>query len=259
MKKELAVFLDIDGCLLSPIGDVCRQYYDANSRIAEMVRSGQIGEGPSIRLCTGREKNVAEVLANFFGIVDTWLIVEGGVALFNPTTREVLINPAITKETKELFRRLETKNIPALLGQSDCLQKYLGYMILQVLEKKSGSHADIFTIRRTVRHALRRWIGQRKLKVNRYFNRCVSITPVGVSKGSAVEFLARIDNIDLSRSIAVGDSESDIPLFRKVGRIGCPINATPACKKFVKSRRGKVSLLPYTQGVVDIIEWYSGG
>jgi hydroxymethylpyrimidine pyrophosphatase-like HAD family hydrolase len=205
-------------------------------------------------------------MANFFGMVNSWMIVEGGAALFNPTTREVKMNPAITPDMEKFFKWVANKKVPAILARHRYLQRYLGYMVCQSLEKKAGSSVELepaindIIQRQWRRHgwSLYKWIKRRRLKVERYFNRAINIIPAGVSKGTAVKFLMGIEGWDPSWCIAVGDSESDFPLFRSVGRIGCPSNATPGCIKFVREHRGKVSIHPYTRGVLDVIDWWLG-
>jgi HAD superfamily hydrolase (TIGR01484 family) len=274
MDKTFGVFLDIDGCLISRDGNVCLNYYEANSKLARLVGRGFAAMGPSIRLCSGRDKNSVELMANFFGMVNSWMIVEGGAAIFNPTTREVKMNPAITPEIQEAFRQLAEKELPVILKRYACLQRYLGYMICYSLEKKPNSDIDIQTIvdylegvktpaiqKKPARRSpglLTKLIRRKILKIETYFNRMINIIPAGVSKGTAGRFLMEIEGWNHSWCIAVGDSESDFPLFRSVGRIGCPSNATEACIRFVKEKHGKVSMYPYTRGVVDVINWYLG-
>jgi hydroxymethylpyrimidine pyrophosphatase-like HAD family hydrolase len=257
MNKKIAVFIDIDECLLSSSGNVCREYYEANAELARLVREGQLG-GASIRFCSNLGMDAVGLLSQFFGVVNSWMIVEGGVAFFNPTTRDFRINPIITEKEKKLFQWLEKKKVPSILKKNACLQRSHGYMVLQVLEKKSGSRVDIRAIQETVRHSLHRLITKKELKVILHSDRSIAIVPAGVSKGTAIKFLAETDELDLPWSIAVGASESDFSLFNRVGRIGCPNNATNACKEFVRSRRGKVSSFLYTRGVLDVINWYLG-
>jgi HAD superfamily hydrolase (TIGR01484 family) len=266
MNEKSAIFVDIDECLLSSSGNVCRDYYEANVEIAKMVMAGQVGRGPLIRLCSGRDRSSVEMVAKFFGMVNYWAIVESGAFLFNPTTHKFLPNPVITPETEKLFGRLEKGVIPAILKRHDCLQKCLGYKICQVLEKRSGSSVSIEAIYneimqgRWIKHnwSLRKLALVRKIDVKHYFDRILVVLPNGVNKGSGAKFLAEIEGLDLSSSIAIGDSELDISLFRRVKHIGCPSNATSVCKEFVKNRRGRISKFPYTQGVLDVINWYLG-
>jgi hydroxymethylpyrimidine pyrophosphatase-like HAD family hydrolase len=267
MSKKAALFLDIDGCLISSDGSVCCDYYYANAKIAELIRLGNIGQAPSVRLCSNRDINSVEMMSNFFGIVNSWQIVEGGAALYNPTTHEVKLNPAITLRAKKLFRWLKAKKLPAILKRFSCLQEYLGWMICIGMEMKPGSVVDAEAVSdflkgkkreknpQRKKGLLTNLIGKKLLRVEQYGN-FIDIIPAGVSKGSGAKFLAEIDDIDLAKSVAVGDSEIDFSLFRQVRLIGCPSNATPACIEFVKSRRGKVSMHPYSKGILDVINWY---
>lgn len=274
MDRSFGVLVDIDGCLTSDDGNVCLKYYEANAKIADLVALAHSGAGPSIRLCSSRDKNSVELMANFFGMVNLWLIVEGGVALFNPTTRETKLNPAITPEVQEIFRWLKEKELPVILKRYGCLQEYLGYMVCCSLEKKLASSIEIQTVidflegvkipatnKKPARRSpglLTKFIRRRQMKVERYFDRIINIIPAGVSKGTAAKFLMATEGWNPAWCIAIGDSKSDFSLFRSVGRIGCPSNATAGCIKFVKENHGRVSMYPHTQGVIDVINWYLG-
>ncbi len=265
MSKKSALFLDIDGCLTSSCGNVCLEYYQAYSKIAELIMASHVGQAPMVALCSGRDRNAVEVMANFLGIVNSWMIVEGGAALYNTTTHEVKLNPCITPVVQKLFRWLKFKKVRAILKRYNCLQEYLGYMICHCLEKKSASLVDTETIIEEIkqnqgrRHkwSMHKLIKKRLLKVRRLGN-FIDIIPAGVSKGSCAKFLAEIEDIDLLHSVAIGDSTADFSLFRRVGMIGCPCNATQECIEFVKRHKGKASIYPYAKGVLDVINWYLG-
>jgi hypothetical protein len=180
------------------------------------------------------------------------------------------MHPAITPKTQKLFRWIKAKKVPAILKKFACFREYLGNTICCSLEKETGCSVNVETLcaylkgvkrpgnKKRAKGLLTSLIGRKLLKIERYFDRAVDIIPAGVSKGTAARFLMKQEGWNPTWCIAVGDSEFDIPLFRNVGRIGCPSNATPGCIAFVKQNRGKVSMRPYTEGVLDVINWYLG-
>ncbi|MGD0576831.1 MAG: HAD family hydrolase [Candidatus Staskawiczbacteria bacterium] len=279
MAKKFGVFLDIDGCLTSSNGNVCLEYYEANSELASMVADAHIGKGPSIRLCSGRDIHSVELMSNFFGMVNVWMIAELGAVLFNPTTYEVKLNPAITDEMQEAFHWLKRDGIPVILEKFPSLQEYSGYKICSSLQRPPDSAVDLDEVRRfltgvrkpgikrrnntwkrkpkRIPGLLTKFIKEWKMYV-RQSGDFVDILPYDVRKGTAAKSLMEKEGWDSDTCIAIGDSESDFSLFRSVGRIGCPSNATQGCIKFVQERRGMVSPYPYTRGVVHVIKRWLG-
>lgn len=56
----------------------------------------------------------------------------------------------------------------------------------------------------------------------------IEINMPGVSKGLAVETLAAHLGVDVADTVAVGDWDNDIPMFRAAGRSACLSNGSPA-------------------------------
>ena len=280
MNTKFGIFLDIDGCVTSSDGNVCLNSFRANSGIADIVRSAHIGQAPSIRFCSGRDIRYVEAMANFFGMVNIPMIAEDGAVFFNPTTREIKKNPAITAEMQKVFRRVREKDLPLILKRYGCLQEYLGFTICCGFERIPGSAFEIQSvvdflegnkipgIRSTDGKSWRRkpkresgllteFIRKRLLKVERFSDSFVNIVPAGVSKGTAAKSMMKAEGWNPDWCIGIGDTEADFSLFRSVGRIGCPSNATPSCIDFVRNNGGKVSLRSYIEGALDIINWYT--
>lgn len=249
--SNCAIFLDIDGCILSECGSVNADYYNALLQLSQFAKK----HNPSIRLCSGRDRNSVEIIANLLGIVNCWQIIENGAYLFNPTTQEIKRHPAITPRIQKTFEGLQRKKIPCILKQYPSFQLYPGELTCITLVKKRDSMLDMEKASLRIRQMLSDLIRKKLLKV-KYSLHAIYIAPPKVSKGSAARFLAKLDNIDLSASLAIGDSEADISLFRQVRYIGCPYNASEPCKRFVRQRKGKVSLSNYAVGVVDLIEYF---
>ena len=252
-----AIFIDIDGCLISDFGNVNADYYQALSDISEWVKRGDLGEGPTVRLCTARNINSVELMCNVLGIVNSFVIIGNGVALLNPTTRKIKLNPDITDKMKELFRKILRRRIPLILKRWSNLSVYPGNILNITLERESETTPDMEIIHREIRKGkmIKYLIRRRIIKIvcSRY---TISIVPRRINKGSGVKFLADVDNIDLSQSLAIGDTSQDFSLFRQVRLIGCPANASDQCKRFVKERRGRVSHFSCAQGVADIIKHF---
>ncbi|MFH1656536.1 MAG: HAD hydrolase family protein [Candidatus Nealsonbacteria bacterium] len=252
-----AIFIDIDGCLISDSGNVSKEYYQALYQLSQLIKKGDTGNGPSVRLCSGRNINCVDMICAVLGIVNSFMIIENGTALLNPRTRQLILHPNINGKTKKIFRRITSKRIPIIKRKYPGFFLYLGNIIYFTFERKTETPIDIETMYQGVRREFSDLIRNRSVKVF-YSRNSVNIGPAKIDKGNGIRFLAEKDNLDLSQSLAIGDSKQDIPAFRQVKFIGCPSNASERCKEYVKGRKGRISPYSYAKGVVDIIKYFNG-
>ncbi|MCX6759877.1 MAG: HAD hydrolase family protein [Candidatus Nealsonbacteria bacterium] len=256
MKKPM-IFINPEGCLQPEYGNVDDNHFAALAKISNWMRKGFSGVFDGLRLCSGKDRSSVEAIADDLGIVNCWQIIAGGAYFFNPTTRDIRPHPAINRKVERNFRKILKWKVPRILRRYPILQYCPGEPTCIVIEKKRGTPANIEKIHTVVierEDLLAGWIRSGSIATTYSYN-AIYIIPPMVSTGSAVKFLADdLEEIDLSMSLAIGSSTTDIPLFRCVGRIGCPSNASSQCQEAVKSRRGKVSLQHYAAGVADIIE-----
>ncbi len=258
--KRPVIFINPEGCIQTGYGNVNAAHYAALAKISNLARENFSGVFESIRLCSGKDRSYVEAIADDLGLGNCWQIIAGGSYLFNPTTREIKRHPAINRKVERTFRRILKWRVPRILRRWEILQYCPGELTCITLEKKKGTLAGIERIaeRITAREdLLADWIRSGSVTTT-YSNNAIYIVPPMVSTGSAVKFLAELEEIDLSMSLAIGSSAADFPLFRCVGRTGCPSNASQECQEVVKSKRGKVSLEHYASGAAEIIEWFMG-
>jgi len=246
-------------CLRPEYGSVDENYFLAMSKIASYRSNKFNGVFEGLRLCSARDRNSTEILADQLGIANSWHVIAGGAYFFNSTTREIKPHPAVTKKSKRDFRKILRWKVPRILRRYPFLEYYPGEDVCIVLEnKKTGAFISLEKILHAIKEIhLHDWRKSKSVLVTHSKN-AIYIVPWIITYFSAVKFLAGFDDIDLSKSLAIGASKADISLFRSVGRIGCPSNALPECHEAVKLRRGKTSLKPCASGVLDIIEWYMG-
>ena len=246
-------------CLRPEYGSVDSDYFAAMSKISAYRRDRFGGVFEELRLCSGRDRNSTEVISDQLGITDCWHIIAGGAYFFNSTTREIKPHPAINKKVRRDFRKILRWKVPRILRRYPVLEYCPGEDVCIALEiKKTGSFLSIEKMLPVIKETYLRDLRKSKSVLITYSKNAIYIVPWIVTYFSAVKFLAGFDDIDLSKSLAIGASKADISLFRCVGRTGCPSNALPECHEAVKQRRGKTSLKPCASGVLDIIEWYMG-
>ena len=131
-----------------------------------------------------------------------------------------VVTPSLTEEAQWY---IEKNSIAFRVdpGLPDSLEEAPGK--LMIMDLKSHEALEAF------REKLLPWsVG----KVSLFFSSPVYLecAPEGVSKGAAIRFLADYLGVPISDTVAVGDSENDIPMLETVG-FGCAMrNGTDACK-----------------------------
>lgn len=256
MQKS-AVVLDIDGCLLSKDGGNDDNYFHSLAWLAKYIRGANVLEHPNICLCSGRNALFVEAVSYFIGWPHFTAILENGAIFFDPLIGKTRINPDISLKTRKILAKVIKRAVPAILKKYPNLFFVLGQQINITLAKENA--ASILTIkdmRKGARRFVARLIRKRLIKVFAFEN-SISIIPKGISKGGALELLAKEQGLDLKQCLAIGDSKNDISFLKKTGLVGCPQNADEACKRFVREKKGKISMHCCAEGVVDIIQWFT--
>lgn len=255
MKQIGAIFTDIDGCLVSTDGNISPNYYWGLSQISRYIREANQGNFPVIGFCTGRDRNYVEAVGFAVGLPNSWSVIENGIAIFNPTTKELLFNSALTPEVKETFQRISEEEIPEILVRHPELMLYPGNLINITLERRWGKDdIPIEKCYQMVRRELKKWVERGLIITHSHI--AVDISPSGIDKASGLKFLSQHAEVNLTRTLGIGDSRGDFPMFDVVGQVGCPANASRECKRYVRKREGYVSPFSFAKGVADIIDHF---
>jgi len=254
-EKIEAILIDVDGCIVPTNGDVSPGFYYGLEAISIWVKKASQGKFPSIGFCSGRDRNYVEAVSFFVGLPNSWSVIESGVALFNPATKELALNPDLTDGMKKVFKEITDKRIPKILEKHPELFLYPGNMICVALERKQGTKLSIENAYEAVKKEMADF-HQRRLVQITHSDCAVDISPFGIDKASGLQFLSQHTGINLKKTLGIGDSNGDFPLFKKVGYVGCPKNASKECKSLVKKRGGFISPFAYAEGVVDVIKHF---
>src|SRR3989338_3694962 len=239
MQPKMVV-TDVDDCIIPTDGMTSGRFYEGLADFACAVLHANAGAFTPIGLCTGRDRNYVEAIAFVTGLPRFWCVIESGIALFNPYTKEMLLNPALTPKVRTAFEEIRRTRVPRLLESFPQLFDYPGNIINIALERRHGVDTPIDVYYQAVRDALQD-LEQQGLLVVHHSRIAVDISPVGqdgtpIDKGCGVRFLAHKTGIDLSCMLGIGDSRGDFPTFKAVGMVGCPSNASPECKELVRER-----------------------
>jgi len=258
MLKIKYFLIDGDGVLRPTDGTIPWQHYLGLRQIYKYVNMADRGKFPKIGICTGREYGSAESILFDIGIPNSWSIIESGVFLFNRATKQVLENNELTPEKKEAFQEISQKRIPLILAKyPNDLFLYPGNQICVAIEVQEKSHLSIDQAYQEISSEIADLVKANLATIHRS-SLAVDISPVNVDKASGVRFLCQVEEIDPATILGIGDSPGDFPMFKEVGQIGCPLNATLQCKEEVRKRDGIISEKKYAAGVADILQRVTG-
>jgi len=257
-RKIEAILIDIDDCLLPTENQETEDLGVGIDRIRQCVGMANEGNFPIIAFCTGRDRNYVEAVTFFTGRPNSWSVIESGIALFNPTVKEPLLNPGLTPQIKEAFEEISHERIPRVLKRYPGLYLYPGNMINVALERKPDFEIPIEECYKMVKEELAD-LEAAGLIIIHHSQIAVDISPAGIDKASGVQFLSQHTGINLSRVLAIGDSRGDFPAFNLVGYVGCPANASQECKELIMRRGGYISPLKHACGVAEIIHYFTEG
>lgn len=250
--------IDRDGVLTITDGEIPWEHELGRRRLYKYVKMSNQGKFPKIGICTGREYGSAESALFDIGIPNWWSIIESGTFLFNRSTKQLLENPALTKEVKEAFLEISQQRIPSILAQyPDDFFLYPGNQICVAIELKEKAVLTIKQAYELIRNQVEDLI-QADLITVHSSSIAVDISPANIDKASGIRFLCEIEKIDPGDLFGIGDSPGDFPMFETVGQIGCPGNATDECKEKVTEKGGIISKKPYAAGVADILYRVTG-
>jgi hydroxymethylpyrimidine pyrophosphatase-like HAD family hydrolase len=238
--------VDIDGCLIRDVGEEWN--WAALQAVRDLNRRARQGEGvPAVTLCTGRPQPYVEVLMQAIAAFLPGIYEHGG-GLYFPDRFRFAEHPSITAELRhslgEARSRIQERLVAPGWGYFQP-----GKEVSLTLLPHDG--VDVGALHARVNDLL----AEEGLPLHAQLSTvCVDITPLGIDKGEGVRWLAREIGVPLAQMGGIGDSHSDLPFLRLVGRSAAPRNATAE----VQAAVGYVSAHENGEGVVDILQRWSG-
>ena len=257
--------------------------------LQKYLMAASSGIAPGVKICTGRNIPFVSAILYMLGRPHGagFSILENGSVFYSTDSREFFVNPQISRKALAQLRLVREKIAPEIVRRHPDLWIFPGNVVNTIFVRKSDSVLPLYSLKRIIRREvliqlnklteetiknrlskrkkipqklLSAWIRERLRKLRTAisivrFGDGFAVVPRGINKGTAVDFLQKKEGIDLKHSLGIGDSNSDISFLKRLGFMGCPCNAEAECSSFVKAHRGKVSLLPFLSGVVDIISY----
>ena len=219
------IVLDCDGVLSK--GEAFPFDLNLLARLRNLNHRAQQGEAvPAVTLNTGRPSPYVEAVMQ---AIDGWqpALFESGAGLYFPQSYQFKTTPILTEQLnrhlKALIKQIDqrvVKNGQAYWqpGKSVC------YSLFAHPPLTIDDFADeVAAIAAEVPGAFA--VTRAKLVLN--------VHPVGIDKGSGLEWLAEVTGIDPKEMGGVGDTAGDIDFLRLVGHPAAPANATEDVKAIV--------------------------
>jgi Cof subfamily protein (haloacid dehalogenase superfamily) len=257
------VVCDLDGTLLGPGGTGI----DKAKKVADFSRSHSIG----ITVATGRVYGAVVEYVKCLGI-SLPVITNGGARVAavgaEPIYEKIIdaeLARAVSRELRSLnlpFYYLSGKDIltewegPETIAYSESISfdirvvpslEPLGVSPTQIAVRAQASEAP-----RLLELFRRRWSA--KLTVIRSLPHLIEFQAPGVSKASALEFLAGSYGIGPDRVLAVGDGLNDLDMLSWAGRSACVGNG---CQE-AKAVASYVASGTYAEGVMEAVKNFIG-
>lgn len=224
-----AIITDLDGTAikLSSNGD------EISEETINLVKKAQ-AINTKIACATGRQWLLTKEVVQKLGIVDA-CIVEGGTRIVDPNTEKTIWEKHLDQQsldaTLDIFKResdsgelltANTESRPLETVDSIEVDARIMYL-LGVNSIVSDNICNIINAQGfAVAHATPSWNGEGLLDIH--------VTHPEATKEHALAEWHRIENVSKEATIAMGDSENDIPLFQSAGLKVAVSNATDSLK-----------------------------
>ena len=238
------IVLDCDGVLSK--GEACPFDAPLMERLAQMNRRARAGESvPAITLNTGRPSPYVEAVMQ---MLHGWqpALFENGAGLYFPQTYQFVTTPLLTSErvlrlqdvVQEIGKQIvQTGDASWQPGKSTC------YTLFASPERTTSE------ILSQVQSISQQTPGELMVSVAQ---EAINIHPLGIDKGTGLQWLAEVTQLPVSQMGGVGDSVSDMAFLKLVGWSAAPWNADGAVKSLVDY----VSQKTDAAGLHDILDYW---
>jgi len=247
--------MDINGCLQGPTPVELHLALPELWRFINRTRNG----GPFLMgACSGREMSYVRGALHLLGNPRGWSIYESGLGIFNVIEERWIENPRITGEIRQIFQQELRVRVQRILSRyPGMVRLYKGNELHFALELTPQATFSIEHFRKAVEEDLKDLLNQALLTIHNSED-ALDLTIPGIDKGAGILQIQDITGIPKEEMLGVGDTDGDLPMLELVGFVGCPNNASAACKTLVtnKGNNGHISVYDYAEGVVDIIRHF---
>lgn len=264
------VILDVEGVLTFPGGSQTPWPLEGMAKVRAFVKEKEI----LCVLCTGRQEPYGEAVIQAMDFYfpfpgdeaaryePAWgvrlasypSIFENGAYFYDPIAKRPVPNPLLSTEQQHRLQEMRATVVEDLVRRTGCqVEPGKDYGVSLNPPLREGSATERLTteeFRPVVDAALHEWMESLTLT---HSASAVDITPRGISKASAVEFLLKNTGFSPDEVLGIGDTPADEEWLAVVGHSAAPANG-----------KGKVRGAEYysdyevTEGVLDILRHFLG-
>lgn len=232
------IVLDCDGVISK--GEAQPFNLTLFARLAELNRRARLGdEVPAVTLNTGRPSSYVEAVMQ---AIDGWqpALYENGAGMYLPQTYQFQTTPLLSADHQANLREV-LQVIDQQFVRTGFLYWQPGKRVCHTLFAHPPHRINDFVpeIQATIRQVSPDFVAVPAVLA-------LNIFPAHITKGTGLQWLAGVTNIDPADMVGVGDSSSDVAFLRHVGRAAAPSNATAdvqAVVEFVSTRENAAGLL----------------
>ncbi len=239
------IVLDCDGVISR--GETQPFTMSIFARLAELNNRAFKGEEiPAVTLNTGRPSPYVEAIMQ---AIHGWqpALYENGAGLYFPQTYQFETTPLISRERATELRQL-IERIDRIVVQSGQAYWQPGKSVCYTLY--AHPPLTITDIAKEVEAIIAETPGQFAASVAQ---KSLNIFPIGIDKGTGLQWLTEITGIVPDEMGGVGDTAGDMAFLRMVGNSAAPANATDDVKSVVNY----ISPQPDVAGLHDILDHWS--
>jgi Cof subfamily protein (haloacid dehalogenase superfamily) len=247
LRNIRLVVSDIDGTLLTADNDL---HPRTLSSILQVIENHQL----TFTLGTGRAFPLTYPLIELLRIHSP--IIFSGGAIFDPNTQIVISNHTIQGEQVSALTRFATeRNLGLIAHTADCMlcmmddDDWDSIAHIEWIRGKNTDHArrvreldsagdgaiiriDIFSEKQPLTAAYLQVCHTFPMLHAVQMTRSIELTPIGVTKGSALRLLADYLDIKMPEIMAIGDSLNDMALLEEAG-VSVAMGSAPEALKAV--------------------------
>lgn len=238
------IVLDVDGILA--IGESHPFDLSLMQRLSKLNQQARHDDSiPAVTLNTGRPAPYVEAVVQ---AISGWqpALFESGAGLYYPQTNRSLQTPLMTQLDKEALNHM-LAILDKELVQTGKAYWQLGKTVCHTLFANSPYTIDDITAE--ARHIIAQH-SEQFIAVSAVI--ALNIQPKHIDKGTGLEWLAEVTNIDPSLMAGAGDSTADADFLKLIGYPAAPANATDNVKSVAKY----VSPHAVTKGLHDILDYW---
>ena len=209
---------DIDGTLTK-----CTRTYELSLKAIKAIRILE-SKGIKVTLASGNSLPISLAISKYIGCTGPTIAENGCIIAYNGDRIKILCTPKDVENVIKAYNIIK-KRFSNIVKESWQNRYRVGDFAFIIKKEYRNKYSEIVERIRKTLHEL----GLQSISIT-FSGFAIHLTPKNINKGTALLEIMKYYNIDRSKIIAIGDSETDIPLFKYSGIRIAVANANPKLK-----------------------------